>query len=127
MNVFYINDDPWHVEYVKPYSPELVDRFGRLTVATTDPKSLTVYISEGLSNEYKTEILLHELGHCFIFSYHLEDDIRRFVYPEYWEEAEEWICNFIAKYGYAIFQSAYSILGNDAWIFVPYKLDNIFR
>lgn len=42
--------------------PELVDRSGRLTVATTDPTSLTVYISEGLSDEYKTEILLHELG-----------------------------------------------------------------
>lgn len=118
MNVFYINNDPWHVEYVKPYSPELVDRSGRLTVATTDPTSLTVYISEGLSNNYKTEVLLHELGHCFIFSYHLTDDIRRFVYQEYWEEAEEWVCNFIAKY---------SILGNDAWIFVPYKLDYIFR
>lgn len=127
MNVFYINDDPWHVEYVKPYSPELVDRSDRLTVATTDPSSLTVYISEGLSDEYKTEVLLHELGHCFIFSYDLTDNIRRFVYPEYWIEAEEWICNFVAKYGYAIFQSAYSILGKDAWIFVPYKLDHIFR
>lgn len=87
MNVFYINNDPWHVEYVKSYSPELVDRFGRLTVATTDPMSLTVYISEGLSDEYKTEILLHELGHCFIFSYHLTDDIHRFLYQEYLEEA----------------------------------------
>lgn len=126
-NVFYINNIQWHVEYVKPYSPELVDRSGSLTVATTDPKTRTVYISEGLSNEYKLEVLLHELGHCFIFSYDLAKDIHEYVYPEYWIDAEEWICNFIAKYGYAIFKSAYGILGQNAWIFVPYKLDSIFR
>ena len=113
MKMFYINGRAWHIQYVKPYSPELVDRNGLLTVATTDPINHVVYISEGLSKEYETTILIHELGHCFIFSYGLIDDICLYVKPEYWAEAEEWLCNYIAVYGRLIFDSAYDILDKD--------------
>lgn len=39
--------------------------------------------------------------------------------------AEEWVCNFIADYGAKIFSIAYSVLGNDAWMFIPYELDKV--
>lgn len=36
-----------------------------------------------------------------------------------------WVCNFIADYGAKIFSIAYSVLGNDAWMFIPYELDKV--
>lgn len=69
--------------------------------------------------------LLHELGHCAIFSFNLLDDIHRMVLPKYWFEAEEWVCNFIADYRESIFGVAYSILGEDAWALIPYELEKL--
>lgn len=71
------------------------------------------------------KILIHELGHCALVSYSLLDDIHKVVKPEYWIWAEEWVCNFIADYGTKIFSIAYSVLGNDAWMFIPYELDRV--
>lgn len=56
-------------------------------------------------------------------SFSLLDDIHRMVKREYWIEAEEWICNFIADYGMGIFEAAYSVLGPDAWRVVPYEIE----
>ena len=36
------------------------------------------------------------------------------VEPYFWVEAEEWICNFLADYGMLIFDTAYSVLGDEA-------------
>lgn len=43
----------------------------------------------------------------------------------YKKTAEEWVCNFIADYGLKIFQSAYEILGDQAWLYVPYELERL--
>ena len=53
------------------------------------------------------------------------DTTDKVVKPEYWIWAEEWVCNFIADYGAKIFSIAYSVLGNDAWMFIPYELDKV--
>lgn len=48
------------------------------------------------------------------------------VYPEYWIEAEEWVCNFIADYGMRMFNIAYSMIKNyNAWVFVPHELERL--
>lgn len=125
MNQFTMNGYLWQIVFVDPYDPMLVDRTGVLTVATTDPTTLTIYISNELSGEFLTHVLIHELGHCAIFSFDLLIDIHRMVKPKYWIEAEEWVCNFIADYGTQIFNTAYSILGDDAWIFIPYELERL--
>lgn len=125
MNQFTMNGYLWQIVFVDPSDPMLVDRTGVLTVATTDPITLTIYISNELSGEFLTHVLIHELGHCAIFSFDLLIDIHRMVKPEYWIDAEEWVCNFIADYGTQIFNTAYSILGDDAWIFIPYELERL--
>lgn len=125
MNQFTMNGYLWQIVFVDPYDPMLVDRTDALTVATTDPTTLTVYISNELSGEFLTHVLIHELGHCAIFSFDLLYDIHRMVKPKYWVEAEEWVCNFIADYGAKIFSIAYSVLGDDAWIFIPYELERL--
>ena len=72
-----------------------------------------------------TRVLIHELGHCAIFSFDLLDDIHRMVHPRYWLEAEELVCNFIADYGMKIFSIAYKILGDRAIDVVPREVERM--
>lgn len=123
MYSFSMNGYPWKAIFVKPNDPMLVDRTGALTVATTDPNTLTIYISKTISGSFLTRVLIHELGHCAIYSFGLMDDIHKMCYPEYWVEAEEWVCNFIADYGMAIYRSAYDILGTEAFNVIPIEIE----
>lgn len=120
-----MNGYSWVVKRVSSQSPMLMDRTGKYTLATTDFSRLTVYISNDLRDSFFSHVLIHELGHCALFSYGLVDDIRKAVKPQYWLQAEEWICNFIADYGLQIFETAYDIAGNDAWTIVPKELDRM--
>lgn len=117
----------WHIQFVDPQSPYLVDRTNRLRVATTDPRTKNVYLSSELYGDFLVRVLVHELGHCTMFSYHLLDQIHRMVRPEYWIEAEEWVCNFIADYGMMIFNNAFEILGYYAWTSVPQEIDKMMQ
>lgn len=125
MASFTMNGRPWQVIFTDPYDPMLVDRTGRITVGTTDPRTSTVYLSSELQGEFLTRVLIHELGHCALFSFDLLDDIHRMVMPAYWVEAEEWICNFIADYGMTIFNAAKNVLGESAWTVIPYELERL--
>lgn len=126
MDSFSMNGYLWHVKFVNPYSLKLVDRTRILRVATTDPNDLCIYLSEELKGDFLIRVFIHELGHCVMFSFNLIEELHRMVYKEYWIEAEEWVCNFIADYGMKVFKIAYSIIGNyNAWIFVPKELEKI--
>lgn len=122
---FNLNGMDWTVEQVHPSSQMLVDRTGTLTVATTDPKTQTVYLSEKLQGPFLIKVLLHELGHCVMVSYDLLSYIHEAVYQDKWVEAEEWMCNFISDYGFKIFSAAYELVGDDAWRFVVSEMDKI--
>lgn len=115
----------WRIQFVDPSDPMLMDRTHTQTVATTDPDHLIVYLSNQLRGDFLMRVVLHELGHCAIFSYDLLKDIHKMVRPSYWIEAEEYLCNFIADYGFKIFSIAYDLLGYDAWQLIPYELDNL--
>lgn len=104
-------------------SPMLTDRTGKITVATTDPETYTVYLSDKLQGDFLIKVLLHELGHCTMISFGLLDYIHDAVYPEKWIEAEEWICNFLTDYGFTIFRAAYKVVGEDAWKYVIPELE----
>lgn len=120
---FYMNNREWKVIFVDPLDSILIDRSGRYTVATTDPVTNTVSISNELTGEFLVRVLIHELGHCALVSFYLLDDVHRMTYPRYWVEVEEWICNLIADYGLEIFMTAYEILGESAIMVVPYELE----
>ena len=125
MDSFYMNGYLWKVIFVDPNSDLLVDRTNTLRIATTDPVTYCVYLSNALEGDLLNKVLIHELGHCTMVSFNLLEDIHRMVKRKYWIEAEEWVCNFIADYGLRIFSVAYSILGEDAWVFVPYELERL--
>ena len=122
---FVMNGYEWHILRVDPNDPRLVDRTRNVRLATTDPNDLCVYLSNELSGEMLTRVLIHELGHCAIFSYGLEHEIHWFVKRRYWVEAEESICNFLADYGRIIFNCAAEVLGKDAWRVVPLEFDRL--
>lgn len=115
----------WRIIFVNPQDPMLVDRTNKLTVATTDPIAHCVYLSFDLKGDFLMTVFLHELGHCTMISYDLVNKLHRMVKPEYWVDAEEWVCNFIADYGRMIFSIAYSKLGYNAWVCVPKELEKL--
>lgn len=121
---FDMNGVTWAVRLVAPDDPALVDRTGALTVATTDPETLEVCVSRSLRGEFLTRVLVHELGHCALFSYGLVGELRRMVRPAYWEYAEEWVCNFLADYGTMVLETAWDVLGEEA---VPVVANEIGR
>lgn len=123
MSTFRMNGYSWQIQRVTPDDPMLVDRTGVRTVATTDPMTRTVYLSTDLYGDFLIQVLLHELGHCALFSFGLIEELHRMVYPEYWMDAEEWVCNFIADYGFQIFSSAYRTLGWRALDKIPEGLE----
>ena len=121
---FILNGYYWRVKYVDPLSPLLRDRTGHQTVATTDPTNHCVCLSSELSGDFLNRVLIHELGHAAMISFGLLGEIHRMVKPQYWIEAEEWVCNFIADYGVRIYTAAYDVLGEDAWLYVSYRFAN---
>lgn len=125
MRGFKINNDYWRVRYVYPDNDILVDRTGERRIAVTDPQTMTVYLSSGMPDYMRARVLIHEMGHCVIYSYDLFEDIHRMVKRRYWIKAEEWICNFIADYGYLIFKAVKSVLGEKALYYIPQVLDNL--
>lgn len=70
-------------------------------------------------------VLIHEMGHAVIWSYDLFDDIHRMVKPQYWVEAEEWICNFLADYGMEVFAAASRVMGGGALTCVPEAMERL--
>lgn len=120
-----MNGYQWHVRIVDHYSEKLVDRTGGKKLATTDPNTHCIYLSSDLSGDFFTTVLIHELGHCAIISFDLTREIRRMVKPQYWIEAEEFLCNFIADYGMLIFRTAYKLFGDQALIFVPSEIERM--
>ena len=120
-----INDYIWKFQFTNPTNYVLIDRTGSLCYATTDPVTKNVYVSNDIFGEFLETVVTHEIGHCVIFSYNLLPVIHKMVLPEYWIEAEEWMCNFIADYGRQIYAAVYDILGDMAWLYVPGELERL--
>lgn len=114
MTGFVLNGLFWRVLYVPWDSDDLVDRTGTLRLATTDPNSRIIRLSDRLSGTLKSRVLIHEIGHATMVSYNLITELHRMVRPEKWIEAEEWVCNILADYGMTVYDRASKVLGNRA-------------
>ena len=122
---FYMNGLDCNVRWTKSTDPILVDRTGSLTVAVTDPDTMTIYLSNQLSGSFLNRVIIHELGHCVMYSYGLVNEIHRMCKKRYWIEMEEFCANLLADYGNQVFGLAYSILGNRAIHIVPYEMERL--
>lgn len=120
---FYMNGLRWRVRFTYPTDRVLVDRTGTLTIGVTDPQTMTIYLSNKLHGEFLTRVVLHELSHAMMYSYHYLDEIHRYCKKRHWVDMEELIANLIADRAYEIFQRAYDVVGDEAIRFVPYGLE----
>lgn len=120
---FYMNGLRWRVRFTYPTDPVLVDRTGTLTIGVTDSATMTIYLSNKLRGDFLTRVVLHELSHAMMYSYHYLDEIHRYCKKRYWIKMEELIANLIADRAYEIFQRAYDVVGDEAIRFVPYMLE----
>lgn len=107
---FIMNGVHWTVQFVHPNSILLVDRTNTKTVATTDPYTHRVYLSEELRGDFLHRVLAHELGHCAMVSYDMLGDISHMAKPEQRINMEEWACNFIADYGAEVLSLSNALL-----------------
>ena len=74
MERFYLNGIPWRVYYVQSDCPYLVDRTGSRRLATTDIRTNTIYIYEGLSGSLLRRVTIHEIGHAAMKSFGIIDE-----------------------------------------------------
>lgn len=118
MERFYLNGIPWRVYYVQSNCPYLVDRTGSRRLATTDIRTNTIYIYEGLSGSLLRRVTIHEIGHAVMASFGLISELHQLVKLEYWIEAEEWVCNLIADYGSLILQTSEDVI-RDSFDILP--------
>lgn len=119
---FVMNGDLWHVRFTSPKNPVLIDRTNVLTVAVTDPATMTIYISDKIYGCFLTRVILHELSHAMMYSYGYLYLIHKYCKSEYRIDMEELIANLIADRAKEIFERAYEIVGDEAIRFVPYGL-----
>ena len=122
---FYMNGLHWNVRWTNPNAPILIDRTLSKTVAVTDPDTMTIYLSNKLSGEFLTKVVLHELSHAMMYSYQYLDEIHRYCKKRYWIDMEELIANLISQQAKEIFERAYDIVGDEAIRFVPYELERL--
>lgn len=119
MHSFTVNGDTWHVRMVGRRDDALIDRTGQRRLATTDPFTMTVCLSDELSGSMLSRVLIHEISHAVMWSYDLTRELHRMVRPEHWIEAEEWVCNFMADYGMMVFNRAAKAMGGAAITCIP--------
>lgn len=111
MRPFVINGDVWRPVAVPPGDERLTDRTGRSRLATTDPSTMCVYVSDRLRGMDLQTVMTHEIGHCVMVSHGLLDQLHRIVPEECWVDVEEWACNFVADYGREIIHAANVAIG----------------
>jgi len=94
-----IDDDVWIINTVTPTNPALVDRTGKLRIATTDPVSKVISISSNVVPPLLDRVLLHEVAHAITISRGLLPSLRGSISEEDWIAAEEWSAGLLENYG----------------------------
>lgn len=94
-----INGDVWIVRWVLPTDLSLIDRTGKLRIATTDPVNKLINISNAIRFPLLDMVLLHEVTHAITVSYGLLEPIRASIPEDSWVMVEEWSAELIENHG----------------------------
>ena len=109
MREFWLNGEKWRMVRVGPASPALVDRTGRLALATTEPQSRLICVSNAIDGDALERVVVHEVAHAALVSFGLLENVGRFAKPHSTVDAEEFVCGFVSECGGAILSAAYEI------------------
>ena len=99
MRPFAVNGEAWRVVWVAPGDPRLIDREGRRTVGTADPKTRTVHLSNRLMPPELDRVLLHEVAHAITMSWGLRPELDGMVGNSDKIGAEEWAAQLVENHG----------------------------
>lgn len=111
MRSIVINGDVWRVIRVPAGDPRLVDRTGMCRLATTDPRSRTISISESVHPPLLDKVLLHEVTHAITVSYDLLRPMRESVPRRSWVPSEEWAVQLVENHAIEALRLSRKVLG----------------
>lgn len=84
---------------VSPGDPRLIDRTQNFRVATTDPGTRTIYLSNTLKPPLLDKVVLHEVAHAITVSHGLLEPLHAVLPEELWVLVEEWSVELVEKHG----------------------------
>lgn len=132
----------WKLIPVEPGEKHLLDKSGARRLAATDLAAQEIYYNKmyfrdnvfesihssmqfhPTAGDLGIRIIVHEIGHCAIYSYNLLYDIHKVVKEEYWAEAEEWLCNYLCDYGMLIFNALCQTMGINGIVYTPVAISD---
>lgn len=106
-----INGEVWRVIRVPAGDPRLLDRTGAERLATTDPRSRTISISERIRPPLLDKVLLHEVAHAITVSWGLLPQVRRDTLRGDIIGVEEWAAQLVENHSIEALQVARRALG----------------
>lgn len=113
---FKTNGDYWRVIRVSPGDPRLIDRTGKERLATTDPVSKTISVSEAVKPPLLDQVMLHEVSHAVGISSGATARLRGIIPSDYWIGVEEWAANMTELYAIESIGITSRILGRPVCI-----------
>lgn len=87
--MFEINGILWRIFFCDPRDAVLYTGRTGFTLGVTDRELHMVFLSSELYGEKLRDVLMHEICHCFVYSYGIEIDV----------DDEECMCQFLEHYG----------------------------
>jgi len=111
MRPFVVNGRLWRAVRVLPDDPRLIDRTGVRRIATADPSTSTVCVSEEVSSPLLDRVMVHEVAHAVTMSYGLLDSLHDMLPPDRWVPVEEWAAELVEKHGMEAMALASESLG----------------
>lgn len=92
--MFTLNGHIWKVKIVNPDHPLLKQPNGNYAIGVCDNNFKVICVSNQLRGRIFKEVLCHEIVHAAMFSYNIQIS----------HDFEEFIANFVSKYGQQIIQ-----------------------
>ena len=116
MGAIVINGDVWRVIRVPAGDPRLIDRTNTCRLATTDPRSRTISISEEVQPPLLDKVVLHEVSHAITVSYGLLEPLRKTTPRRSWVPTEEWAVQLVENHAIEALRLSRGVLGRPVCI-----------
>lgn len=116
MGPIVINGEPWRVAWVRPGDPRLTDRTGTERLATTDPRTRTIFLMAGLVPPILDRVLIHEIAHAITVSWGLLHDLGRMVSERDGIGVEEWSARLMESHAIEAVHLAATALGRSVCV-----------
>ena len=111
MRPLVIGGHVWGVDRVSPGNPFLMDRTGTRRIATTDPVSKVIRISDAVMPPLYDKVLLHEAAHAAMVESGLTDLLTAATEDRGQVFMEELLAWFMEEHGIKIIQAVINSLG----------------